>query len=88
MGFAEPVIRRAFAPAPVGPRTIKSREKPEDHKYRRKNFPALCLRGWFYGLLRTLLGEPMLVCHRRLAHAFGACTKPDASVGTSRLRRP
>ena len=26
------------------------------------------LRGWFYGLLRDLLGEPMHVCHRRLAH--------------------
>ncbi len=32
-------------------------------------------------LIRALLGEPMLVCHRRLACAFGANTRLDASVG-------
>ena len=51
-----------------------------------ENTPAFPAR--LNGLLRALLGEPMLVCHRRLAQAFGACARLDASVGATRPRRP
>ena len=34
-----------------------------------------------YSLFRALLGEPVPVCHRQLAQAFGASAKLGASVG-------
>jgi hypothetical protein len=60
------------------PRKMDLRER-ENHRYRRITpaFPAQ----WFYGLLRALLGEPVLVCHRRLVRAFGASPRLGASVG-------
>src|SRR3974390_1902951 len=52
-------------PAPVGPRAKKLRERREDHRWRRRTLRP-SLRSGFTAYF-VLLGEPMLVCHRRLA---------------------
>jgi len=68
-------------PAPVGPRAKKSRESAKSTGVGGEHSGLPC--AMVLRLIRALLGEPMLVCHRRLAQAFGAHAKLDASVGAS-----
>jgi hypothetical protein len=70
---------KAGWPLHPGPPRKRIARKRVDHRYRRRHSGLPC--AVVYGLFRALLGEPMLVCHRRLASAFGANARLSASVG-------
>jgi hypothetical protein len=68
----------------------KSRAKARRPQVMAENTPAFPAR-WLTGLFRALLGEPMLLCHRRRPRCVSNAAYLTPRVwgaGTTRLRRP